>query len=240
MMGDAQSRAAAFLVAEEGRTAGEGELALATVGDHANAGQQSRRAYLRELRKVVENADVLLEVLDARDPMGSRAAAVEAAVAANPNKRLVLVLNKVDLVPKEVTKGWLAHLRRSYPVVAFKASTQEKGVAGRQERGAAEEADDDVLQRSGAVGVEALLGLLKNYSRSLDIKTAVSVGIIGYPNTGKSSLINSLKRTKAVGTSPAAGFTKQMQEVQLDKHIRLLDCPGIVFDDSDGSSTLLR
>ena len=54
--------------------------------------------------------------------------------------------------------------------------------------------DDEVLQRSGAVGVDALMGILKNYCRSLNIKTSISVGVVGYPNTGKSSIINSLKR----------------------------------------------
>lgn len=60
-------------------------------------GQQSRRAYLRELRRVVESSDVVLQVLDARDPAGSRASAVEAAVEANPRKKLVLVLNKASI-----------------------------------------------------------------------------------------------------------------------------------------------
>lgn len=51
-----------------------------------------------------------------------------------------------------------------------------------------------MLNRSGAVGTEALMGVLKNYCRSLNLKTAITVGVIGYPNVGKSSLINSLKR----------------------------------------------
>lgn len=84
------------------------------------------------------------------------------------------------------------------------------------------------------------MGLLKNYCRSLDLKTAITVGVIGFPNVGKSSLINSLKRSRAVGVSPIAGFTKTMQEVQLDKLVKLLDCPGVVFDDADGAATLLK
>lgn len=51
-----------------------------------------------------------------------------------------------------------------------------------------------MLTKSGAVGTEALMGVLKNYCRSLNLKTAITVGVIGYPNVGKSSLINSLKR----------------------------------------------
>ncbi|CAM9410696.1 unnamed protein product [Ectocarpus sp. 12 AP-2014] len=203
-------------------------------------GQSSRRAYFRELKKVVETADVILEVLDARDPLGSRAQAVEAAVLSKASKKLVLVLNKVDLVPKEVVAKWLKHLRRSFPAIAFKASTQENSSSIKQTKGSADKAADGMLNRSGAVGTEALMGVLKNYCRSLNLKTAITVGVIGYPNVGKSSLINSLKRSKAVGVSATPGFTKSMQEINLDKTVKLLDCPGIVFDDSDAGATLLR
>ena len=164
-------------------------------------------------------------------------------MAANPAKRLVLVLNKVDLVPKEVAAGWLAVLRRAHPTIAFKASTQERAGrgAGVAAGVAAEDASEAVLQRGGAVGGEALLNVLKNYARSGDTKTSIAVGVIGYPNTGKSSLINSLKCESVVSTSSVAGHTKAMQEVKLDKHIRLLDSPGIVFDDAEGdASSVLR
>ena len=78
-------------------------------------------------------------------------------------------------------------------------------------------------------GADALIKLLKNYCRNKDIKTSIHVGVIGYPNVGKSSLINSLKRSKVCGVGATPGFTKTAQLVQLDKNIKLLDCPGIVF-----------
>lgn len=62
-----------------------------------------------------------------------------------------------------------------------------------------------MLNRSGAVGTEALMGVLKNYCRSLNLKTAITVGVIGYPNVGKSSLINSLKRCVFVLSVGGAG-----------------------------------
>jgi nuclear GTP-binding protein len=107
--------------------------------------------------------------------------------------------------------------------------------------GAEDMLGEAVLSRSSAVGTEALLSLLKNYCRTNEgNKTNIVVGVIGYPNTGKSSLINSLKCSNVVGTSAVAGFTKAMTEVVLDKNIRLLDSPGIVFDDSDSNATALR
>lgn len=58
--------------------------------------ESSRKAYYREFKKVVEAADVILEVLDARDPLGCRCPQVEQAVIqSGTNKKLVLVLNKI-------------------------------------------------------------------------------------------------------------------------------------------------
>lgn len=66
------------------------------------------------------------------------------------------------------------------------------------------------------------------------------LGCVGFPNVGKSSLINSLTRTRAVGVSAMPGFTKVSQEVILDTNIRLIDSPGIVFADGDSAATALR
>lgn len=63
-----------------------------------NAQQQSKKAFIGELKKVIELADVLLEVLDARDPMGCRSKQIEDEVRSS-GKKLVFVLNKIDLVP---------------------------------------------------------------------------------------------------------------------------------------------
>ena len=80
------------------------------------AGQQSRRAYLRELKKVVDSADVLLQVLDARDPIGSRIhKTLEEVILSKADKQMVLVLNKIDLVPKDVMGQWRRRHRRCRP-----------------------------------------------------------------------------------------------------------------------------
>ena len=49
------------------------------------------------------------------------------------------------------------------------------------------------------LGADSVLQLLKNYCRNNGMKVSITVGVIGYPNVGKSSLINSLKRSRAVG-----------------------------------------
>lgn len=205
-----------------------------------NLGQNSRRAFLKELRKVVDHSDVILHVLDARDPLGTKSSAIEEMVLSNHKKRLVYVLNKADLVPRDVLAAWLIHLRRLHPTIPFKCNTQnQKGNLGIA-MGKVSKQQESALQTNQAVGAEELLGLLKNYSRVGDVKSTISVGIVGFPNVGKSSLINSLLRSRAVGVSAMPGFTKVTQEVILDKNIRLIDSPGIVFADGDSASTSLR
>lgn len=85
------------------------------------------------------------------------------------------------------------------------------------------------METRECLGADTLLQLLKNYARNKDIKTAITVGVVGLPNVGKSSLINSLKRTRVANVGNAPGVTRNVQEIHLDKHIRLLDSPGLVI-----------
>eukprot|EP00478_Filoreta_tenera_P000122 GABV01000122.1.p1 GENE.GABV01000122.1~~GABV01000122.1.p1 ORF type:complete len:360 (-),score=103.13 GABV01000122.1:66-1145(-) len=79
------------------------------------------------------------------------------------------------------------------------------------------------------------MSLLKNYCRRAGIKTSIIVGLIGYPNVGKSSVINSLKRSKAAGVANKPGFTTSIQSIKLDHEITLLDSPGVIMS-SDPTS----
>jgi nuclear GTP-binding protein len=234
MAADAAARDKAFGV--DAAPADDGAIAVDSV---TRAGEITRRQFYRHVKQLLEKADILLEVLDARDPLSCRAAAVEAlALSMEPPKRIVLVLNKIDLVPPEVVQQWLAYLRKDFPTIAFKASTQQQRTHLAAPGGAAINSATErgeVLTGSGAAGTDTLMQLIKNYSRSHDLKTAVTVGVVGYPNVGKSSVINSLKRSKAVSVSSVPGHTRTLQEVSLDSKINLIDCPGVIFDDQGSS-----
>jgi nuclear GTP-binding protein len=155
----------------------------------------------------------------------------------------------VDLVPKEIAVDWLKYFRQELPTVAFKAATKKTGVishgnlplsgGGRKTR--PPNAADDVLASSECLGADTLLHLLKNYTRNSGVKTAVTVGLVGMPNVGKSSVINSLKRTRAAAVGNTPGVTKAVQEIHLDKQVRLLDSPGVVFSSAeDENAAALR
>jgi nuclear GTP-binding protein len=82
---------------------------------------------------------------------------------------------------------------------------------------------------------------LKNYARvkGTSAKQQITVGVVGFPNVGKSSLINSLKRSRAAPTGNTPGVTKQMQEFNLDKNIILIDSPGVVLSTKDQTDSLI-
>ncbi|CAB3242962.1 unnamed protein product [Arctia plantaginis] len=201
--------------------------------------ENSLKTYYREFKKVISEAEVILEVVDARDPLGTRCSQVEEAVRES-GKRLVLVLNKADLVPRSNLEAWLKYLRGTAPAVPFKASTQDQqhNLGTRKMKHVMKEKQ---MKGSASVGAELLMGLLGNYCRNKGIKTTITVGVVGLPNVGKSSIINSLNRSKACNVGSTPGVTKQMQTVQLDSKIKILDSPGIVFHsgpESDSSVAL--
>ena len=73
-----------------------------------------------ELYKVIDSSDVLIYVLDARDPDGTRTKSLEDHLKRNcPSKHLIFVLNKCDLVPTSVTQKWVKHLQTFAPTLAF-------------------------------------------------------------------------------------------------------------------------
>jgi len=238
---DASSRGELFLQEEAEAAEDESSEEDGYNNEHREA-DNTRKKFYSELRKVIANADVIIEVLDARDPGSCRSLELEKDVLC-AGKKLVLLLNKIDLVPKHAVAAWKEYLSRSFPTLVFKAA---RSGAHRpvQAMTSAENAPEGLLRSThGVVGADELMQLLKNYSRMNGSKSKfhTSVGIVGYPNTGKSSIINSMKRHNSVQVGGRAGVTRVAQEVPLDKKVTLIDTPGVVFaGSSEDPAVVLR
>jgi nuclear GTP-binding protein len=207
------------------------------------------KSFNRLIKKIFETADILLEVLDARDPQGCRALQLEKEfISKYPQKKLILILNKIDLVPLEVVNKWKRVLSNEYPTIPFKANLQQQrsNLSSTKVFSKSFETRKDLVneitQSTKAVGTDKLLELLKNYSRyeGTNVKSAITVGVIGMPNVGKSSLINSLLRRKAAGVSSVPGHTRVLKEVELDSKVTIIDCPGVITGNEDETTLLLR
>lgn len=176
---------------------------------------QSKRIW-GELYKVIDSSDVVVQVLDARDPMGTRSPHIEAYLKKEkPWKHLIFVLNKCDLVPTWATKRWVAVLSQDYPTLAFHASL------------------------TNPFGKGAFIQLLRQFGKLHTDKKQISVGFIGYPNVGKSSVINTLRSKKVCNVAPIAGETKVWQYITLMRRIFLIDCPGVVYPSEDSETDIV-
>ncbi|HHI01428.1 MAG TPA: GTPase RsgA [Thermococcus litoralis] len=162
----------------------------------------------RIVREAIKEGDIVIEVVDARDPIGTRNPKVERLVQ-EEGKKLLIVMNKADLVPKE----WAEEYKKKHkdvPIV-FISARERKGTG--------------ILRKE-----------IKRLAKELfeEGKDKVKVVLVGYPNVGKSTIINVLKGKHAVGTAPIPGYTKGKQFIKLSKKIWLVDSPGVVpVDDFD-------
>ena len=113
-------------------------------------------------------------------------------------RKHIFVLNKADMVPKKTLFPYYDQLKEISPTVMMSC--------------------------------QARYGKLK-LSKTIKTITHVrpmKVGVIGYPNVGKSSVINYLKGKKSARTSPVAGYTKGQQWLKMSKEIMLIDTPGVI------------
>jgi len=165
--------------------------------------RKQRGKYPLIAKKIIEDSDIILEILDARFIQETRNSEFEEEIK-KKDKRLIYVFNKADLIDKSN----LIISKELIPYV-FVSSTLRKGIKELRDK----------------IKIEA-----KKVNREKDETDSekIVVGVIGYPNTGKSSLINSLIGKSSAGVGSDAGFTKSLQKIKLSQDIVLLDSPGII------------
>ncbi|KAG6896875.1 hypothetical protein C0992_005566 [Termitomyces sp. T32_za158] len=197
------------------------------------------------LQAVLDDADVVIEVLDARDPLPCRSSHLEGLVTAKANQHLLLVLNKIDWIqrkyvpdtcPLESVTAWAAYLRSQHPTVLFRSASgflpsgPESSTKG--QRKAKVNAHD-------GLGVDSVLECLVHWATTKKGEEPLTAAVVGVTNVGKSSLINSLIQSSSLpvysteSSSRGPTTTDLSQEVLLEsagRQIRLIDTPGLTWE----------
>ena len=158
-----------------------------------------------QVKKIISQADVVLEVLDARDPFRTRCKKIEELVK-KLGKKLILVINKADLVPREVLEKWKFIFQKEYPTIYISAKER--------------------------LGTRKLWVIIKKVTD----RRPVTVAVVGYPNVGKSMIINYLKGRHSVGTSPIPGYTKHTTLVKAATWLKVIDTPGVIPVEKNASA----
>tara|TARA_Y100000310_G_scaffold343535_1_gene451680 strand:+ start:1205 stop:2020 length:816 start_codon:yes stop_codon:yes gene_type:complete len=154
--------------------------------------------YWKVLEKIIDESDIILEILDARMPELSRNEELENLIK-QKGKRLVFILNKSDLITDKLIAKRKAKLKSRASTYAISAKNKET--------------------------LSKLRQFIFAQARGSEF---FRVGVVGYPNTGKSSIINSLVRRRKAPVSSRAGTTHGQQWIKMAENIRVIDSPGII------------
>jgi ribosome biogenesis GTPase A len=157
----------------------------------------------KEIKEILPQIDVVIEVCDARLPFSSENPMI---TEIRGDKPLIKILNKSDLADPEKTKAWLAYLESQHNVKAIALTTENSAIA------------------------KSIPALIKKLVPNKDDDgKQINAVIMGIPNVGKSTLINTLvgKAKAKVGNEPAV--TKGQQRIRLEEGLYLFDTPGMLW-----------
>lgn len=234
----------------------------------------------RQLWRVIERSDLVVQIVDARNPLLFRSTDLEKYVKdIDPRKENLLLVNKADMMTTEQRVAWAdyfeeagiaykffsAHLAKEINELRNEEDSEEEDSeedSEDEEDRDAEARDEEMLRRKAKglsiedeekeeetedegvehddprihiLTTEELEELfLKHSPKDLEENASgkprkVQIGLVGYPNVGKSSTINALVGAKKVSVSSTPGKTKHFQTVHLSDKVMLCDCPGLVF-----------
>ncbi|HLP80172.1 MAG TPA: GTPase [Acidobacteriota bacterium] len=156
-----------------------------------------RKTFTQVVEAVIAQSDVVIEVLDARMIDETRHAPMEEMVH-RLGKRLITVINKADLAPRE----YLLSKKKELENCIFLSTKDRDGV-----------------------------GKLRAYIYQVAAKSKdeqIVVGVVGYPNVGKSSVINSLAGRASAAVSSRSGHTRGKQKIRVSERLQIIDTPGVI------------
>lgn len=165
------------------------------------------------IKELVGMSDVVLELVDIRDPLATRSPKLESLVRSS-SKQLIIVLNKADLVPRSVAEAW-----KKYFIMQGMNSVY---ISARERLGSR---------------------VLRNEIKRVVIKTPIVVLITGLPKVGKSTLINTLKGRHSASTSSlpgSPGYTTKAQLYKVGSNMYLIDTPGLIPPEGDDIDLIIR
>ncbi|XP_050522289.1 guanine nucleotide-binding protein-like 3 homolog [Daktulosphaira vitifoliae] len=198
----------------------------------------------KNYENIISMCDVVLEVLDIRDPLATRSKEIEDYFAIFSDKKRIILLNKIDLVPKSVVSSWVDYFSKIAPTVPFRASREVRNTPKTSAK------DPNFLARIKKKQANKCFGetIVWNYLLNA-INTpilGITIGVVGMPKVGKSCVVDTIKWKYTSGDEPVP--SKKNQEVCVfpfnDAKIELLpwSCIGAntILDKPSDSRLLIK
>ncbi|KAK8062215.1 hypothetical protein PG997_014312 [Apiospora hydei] len=202
----------------------------------------------RQLWRVIERSHLVVQIVDARNPLMFRSADLESYVKdVDSRKQNLLLVNKADMMTTKQRRVWAQYFKEKKIAYRFFSASLAKEMI--EAREAAEwdgplnpqaadakgkfvekQQEEEEQESSGEDEAEDDNSDNENEGKArLDPGEKLKIGLVGYPNVGKSSTINALIGAKKVSVSATPGKTKHFQTIHLSDKVILCDCPGLVF-----------
>ncbi len=174
----------------------------------------------RQMQEDIKLIDLVVEIVDARIPFSSRNPDIDEL---GKNKYRLILMNKADLADKKATDKWIAHFKSKGHFVVSLDARSKNGM----------KSITDIIMEACKEKIE------RDLKRGIKNRP-VRAMIVGIPNVGKSTFINSYAGKACAKTGNKPGVTKGKQWIRLNKNVELLDTPGILWPKFEDQMVGLR